>query len=75
MKHKNVRYTGTPERLQELKEETEFIGRDCELKDGVLTVFAIDRKHGKKRRAQEKKSNDRNKRDEKFRKRPDKTVE
>lgn len=69
MKSKNVKYTGSDEYLQGLYEEIQFIGRDAELKDGVLTVFAIDRKHGKKRRAEEAKRRERNKRNEKFQRR------
>lgn len=72
MRHKNVKHTGTQEYLERLRDEIEFIGRDFELKNGVLTVFAIDRKHGKKRREAEKKAQERDKRKEKFQRRSEK---
>lgn len=63
LKIKNTKHRGSPEYLQKLKDELDFIGRDSVIQNGVLIVFAIDRKHGK-RKAKGHQSRD--KRNEKF---------
>lgn len=62
---KNQRFYGTPERLQELADEIEFIGREhyLDLKNGMLIVFALPRKHKKSPKTKEEKKT-RNKREE-----------
>lgn len=68
-KNKNHKLYGTPEQIKIWKEEIDFIGRDSMIKDGVLIVFAIDRRHGKKHKEKES----RDKRKEKFSRRTEKS--
>lgn len=50
MKHKNhVIYSKDQADLKRLREEYEMLGRYCTLDEGVLTVFALDPRHGRKR--------------------------
>lgn len=64
-KHKNkVHRSNDPEVLKRLAEEIEFIGREFELdlSKGILTVFALPRKHKKSKEVKPK--TERNKRAE-----------
>jgi len=50
MKHKNhVIYSNDQADLKRLQEEYEMLGRYCTLGQGILTVFALDPRTGKRR--------------------------
>lgn len=63
MKIKDKKFYGTPELLQKLKEEAEFIGRYCSIEGDCLTVHAITPRKPKKR---DREKVERDKRREKF---------
>lgn len=70
MKIKNKRYYGTAAQLAQWKEEAEYFGRRTKLTKDCLIVFALPySKKGKKKHGKEK--HERNKRAEKFERRPD----
>jgi hypothetical protein len=47
MKPKNYFIDGDAEKLARLKAELDFIGRECEIRDGRLVVFALPQKKAK----------------------------
>lgn len=69
-KNKNQRIWSDPEHLKALADEQEnYIGREyhLDLKRGVLTIFALPRRH--KKSPKEKETKTRDKRSEKFERR------